>query len=443
MANPFIGKLRAERAELAASMEAISEGAVNENRSELNVVESANFDAADKRIAEIDERLEHLTAIETRHQAAATLVDSVDETDPNTHESRSVTRVKNDPLVYTLEGERNGISFIRDAYAAQYNHDWQASERLLRHSRQMHETRAQDSTNLTGLVVPQYATDAFLPYLRAGSPTADALTQKPLGAQGLAFNFGEMTTGTAAAAQAGENATANATTFDDTLRTFYVETVSAYVETSRQSLERGFMTEDAVRADLGSAYGTELDRQVLVGAGHGSHELPGLIGYSSSNSLSVTAITGLSVWKRTNEAISKITSNVFAPPQVIVMTPARWGWLCAQVDSSNRPLVVVGAPSFNTQGLGEAPTYTGFAGHFAGLPVILDGGMSERYIEVLRTADIWLFTDGPQMLRFDEVVSSTLSVRIVLAAYVMMWVRRAKAIATIDLGSTAAPVFGS
>jgi hypothetical protein len=106
--------------------------------------------------------------------------------------------------------------------------------------------------------------------------------------------------------------------------------------------------------------------------------------------------------------------GIYRPATTIVMHPRRWGWATAQLDSSNRPLVVPNAQGpFNALAVGDAPEYGAVVGTMQGLPVITDAnitttngaGTNEDQIFVERMPELLFWQEGdgtPRQFRFEQ-----------------------------------------
>ncbi len=88
------------------------------------------------------------------------------------------------------------------------------------------EARDVGTSAFAGLVVPQYLTELVAPLARSMAPTVALATRHPLPPDGMTVNISRITTGTAVAAQATENAAVQETDADDTLLTVNVRTYS-------------------------------------------------------------------------------------------------------------------------------------------------------------------------------------------------------------------------
>ena len=223
------------------------------------------------------------------------------------------------------------------------------------------------------------------------------------------------------AAQATENtAVSNTTETTDTL-SVPVRTFAGQQVLSRQAVERGAGIAELLLADLAADYATKTNVSAITGDGtSGAHF--GILNTTSVQTAAWTGTTGASLVASLHNAIGKVNSLRYAAADLIVMHPRRWAWLCAQSDSSNRPLVQVDGPGFNAVGNGVAAGY-GAVGSVAGIPVVVDAGVptnlgastDEDRIIVTRRADVLHMEDGsaPIGLRLEEVLADQLSVRLV------------------------------
>jgi len=134
-------------------------------------------------------------------------------------------------------------------------------------------------------------------------------------------------------------------------------------------------------------------------------------------------------WPKIADACGKVVSGRFTGPTAMVMTPTMWSWILAEKDSTGRPLVEPEGIAMNpiaTPSAG-APQYPGIAGKLFGVPVVLDGNMpsnlgagtNETRILAADFRDAILFGDSmaPAQLRFEDVLSGTLQVRLLVYGY--------------------------
>lgn len=436
-----IGYLQALRSWLAAKMthlvESRQDGMTADDLAEVRAV-GADIDGIDSQIRDLTE------LVEQRDRQAKVALSLVDSPEPVEQSGASV-EVKSEPLTYTRRGKHQ---FVLDAYRAQFHGDRQAQERIDRHIREMEvELRDVGTGAFAGLVVPQYLTDEYAALARAGRVTADICRKLPLPDDGMTLNISRITTGTATAVQATENAAVQETDIDDTLLTVDVRTIAGQQDVSRQALERGTMIDQVVIGDLAAAYAVNLDSQVISGSGS-SGQMLGVL--STSGTISVTytdaSPTVAEAFPKIADAIQQVNSTRYLPADAIVMHPRRWGWFTAAVDTQNRPLVVPTAQyPMNAVGVGEPAAY-GPVGTLFGLPVYTDAniptnlgaGTNEDRIIVCRSQDLFLWEEGngaPRQLRFEETAGGNLTVKLVVYGFAAFTAGRYPAASAVISGT--------
>lgn len=402
-------ELLSEKRESAlARAEQITQAAVTEQR-DLSKEEDEQVAAVLEEVRDLDEQIKRHAELEARAAAAA---------EARKEKPAVAAVVKAEPRTYRSNGEH---SFIADAYAAQFNNDFAAKDRLARHMNEERvERRDVTSANFAGLVVPQYLTQLAAPFARAGRPVADIARKHALPSQGLTLNISKVTTGSSVAAQT-EGAAVSETNMDDTLLTINVNTYAGQQNVSRQALERGTGIDSLVMADLVSAYHTTLDAAVVA-------ELLA----SSGQSVTYTdaSPTVAELYPKLLDAVQKVQTTFFGGPNVIVMHPRRLAWILAAVDSTNRPLAVptMNGP-MNAVATGEGSVVYGNSGYsIAGLPVVTDANVSTAqgagtnedtiYVGNAQELHLWEQGDGsPMMLRFEQPKGAELDVQMIVYGY--------------------------
>jgi len=438
--NTFLTRLNEQRSQKADLIDATLNRAAEENR-DITDVEAANVAALAKEIEKLDERIGQVSEIETRKAAAAELARKVDGSKVETREA-SPARVTREERTYRPDGEN---SFIRDAFAAQVLGDYDARERIARHQQEERiEKRDVTSTNFAGLVVPQFLTDLAAPFARAGRPYADRARRHTLPANGLTLSISKVTTGTAVAEQT-EGAAVQETNMDDTKLDITVKTIAGQQNVSRQALERGTGIDSLVMADLVSAYHTKLDAELVAN----------LEGENDTNSVTYDDGTPSveDFYPKLMDAIQKIQTNFFGGPNFVLMHPRRLAFILAAVDQQKRPLAVPqsNAPT-NAIAVGSGAVVYGNSGYsIAGLPVITDanlrtdlgaGTQDGVYVGNLQEAHLWEAAGTPFMLRFEDVKSAELEVKMVVYGYAAFTHNRyPKAFSRINGTGLIAPTF--
>jgi HK97 family phage major capsid protein len=417
--NVFLSQLHDKRNQKAELIDATLARAAEEDR-DLNEIEVANVSALALEIEKLDARIGQVTDIETRKAAAADLAKRVDGEKTETRPAAAY-KVGSEPRTYSPQSEN---SFIRDAFAAQVLNDFDARERIARHQQEERiEKRDVTSTNFAGLVVPQFLTDLAAPFARAGRPFMDVSRKHNLPPQGLTLSISKVTTGTAVAVQT-EGAAVQETNIDDTKLDLTVNTIAGQQNVSRQSLERGTGIDALVMADLVSAYHTALDAQyVTSNAASLMNVITQVVTYTDGSP------TVGELYPKILDCVQRIQTNYFGGPNFILMHPRRLAFILAAVDGQNRPLAVpsINGPT-NAIASGAGAVVYGNSGYnIAGLPVITDAnvtitngsGSNEDVIIVGNTQEshLWETANAPFMLRFEDVKSAELEVKIVVYGY--------------------------
>lgn len=430
---------------IVAGAEARGDGTLTEDESSRLATARAAAASIDSELDQLQARMSELEAEESRRAAADSLRRI------STADGGGDVRARDREFVYTARrAQADGISFFADAYAAQRglaSRDTQ--ERLQRHGAQMAELRDVGTGALAGLMVPQYLVDDYMPLLRAGRPTANAVRTVPLPAEGESFIIPRMLTGTAVAEQATQNTQVQETdpTFGNLTANMY--TVAGQVDVSRQSLERASLVDTIIFGDLAADYALKLNTGVLTRAATGL-----LNNIAAGNVVAYTDATPTvpELWAKLHDAITRVGQNRLLPAEVIIMHPRRWAWFNAALDTTGRPLLPPSAP-MNPIGVGRAAVEAGqIVGSLAGLPVILDAtiptnlgaGTNEDIIIVARISDAVLMErpNDPVQLRFEETNAGALSVKLVVYGYVVFIAGRyTTAFATVGGTGLTPPTF--
>ena len=420
----FLTQLQEKRNSKNELIDATLNRAAEEDR-DLNEIEVANVSALALEIEKLDARIQQVSEIETRKQAAIELAKKVEVSTPETRQVGGWKVTSEEPTYH----ERGSFSFLADAISSEFSRDADATERIARYNREVKlEKRDVGTANFAGLVVPQYLIDLYAPLARAGRPVADISRKHPLPAQGMTVNISKVTTGTAVGYQASENDTATETNIDDTLLTVNVNTIAGMQDVSKQAILRGANIEEVVLADLISAYNTKLDYGILNGSGSSGEPVGLTTALTQVVTYTDASPTVGELYPKIVDAIQRVQSNVFSGPNYILMHPRRLGFLLAAVDSTNRPLVVPNANgpmnaigTFSGLGYGQSGQYS-----MLGLPIITDAnvtttngaGSNEDIIYVVSSDEMHLW-EAPQMptyVRFEQP-DGKVAIRIVLFGF--------------------------
>ena len=393
---------------------AASETIVNEAQaagrditSEEDAAVAANLD----QIRSLDEQIARYSELEERQAKAAEIRAEVK------LEETAVTTIKSEPRTYSPESSN---SFLRDAFAAQFNNDYAARERLARHMNEERvERRDVTSANFAGLVVPQFLTELAAPLARAGRPVADRARKHALPDAGLTISISKVTTGTAVAEQT-EGAAVQETNMDDTKLDLTVKTIAGQQNVSRQAIERGTNVDSLVIADLIAAYHTKLDELLVA-------ELFASAGQAVTYTDASPTVAEL--YPKLADAVQKVQTTFFAGPNAIIMHPRRLAFILAAVDTTNRPLAVPAPVALNPVATGAGSPQYGNSGYsILGLPVITDANVATNkgagtdqdtiYVGNLQELHLWEQAGGdPMLLRFEQPKVAELDVTLVVYGY--------------------------
>jgi HK97 family phage major capsid protein len=409
----FSATLIEKRDAALAKAEAVVSAAQADAR-ELTAEEDVEITSALADVRSLDEQIEKHTELEKRSAEAAEL-----RKENKFDVAVGGAVVKSEARTYSPQADS---SFIRDAYAAQFNNDFAARERLSRHmNEEKIERRDVTSANFAGLVVPQFLTELAAPFARAGRVTSDLARKHQLPDAGLTISISKVTTGTAVAEQT-EGAAVQETDMDDTKLDISVKTFAGMQDVSRQAIERGTNIDSLVMADLVSAYHTTLNTAVVA-------ELLA----SAGNAVTYTdaSPTVAELYPKLLDSVQKVQTSFFAGPNVIIMHPRRLAFILAAVDGQSRPLAVPtpsssGQPAF-AYGSG-APVYGNSGYSIAGLPVFTDAtiatnqgaGTNQDTIYIGNSQELHLWEQGagePMMLRFEQPKSSELEITMIVYGY--------------------------
>jgi HK97 family phage major capsid protein len=409
----FSATLTEKRDASLAKAEAIVTAASADAR-ELTTEEDAEITSALESVRSLDEQIEKHLELEKRSVEAAEL-----RKEKKFDVAVGGTIVKSEARTYSPQAE---TSFVADAFAAQFNNDYSAQQRLARHmSEEKIERRDVTSANFAGLMVPQFLTDLAAPFARAGRVTADLARKHQLPPQGLTISISKVTTGSATAAQT-EGAAVQETNMDDTKLDISVVTIAGQQNVSRQSLERGTNIDSLVMADLVSSYNTVLNTAVVA-------ELLASAGQTVTYTDASPTVAEL--YPKLVDAVQKVQTTFFAGPNVMIMHPRRLAFILAAVDDQKRPLAVPtpsssGQPAY-AYGSG-APQYGNSGYSILGLPVYTDATVSvvqgagtdqdTIYIGNSQELHLWEQGDGtPMMLRFEQPKAAELDVTMIVYGY--------------------------
>jgi HK97 family phage major capsid protein len=406
----YSDKLIEKRDAHLASAQTIVEAAEAEVR-ELTPDEDAEIAVALRSASELDDQISQHKDLEARNAKAAEMRTQAGLTAPAV--VRSEAR--------TYSRDNRSASFLGDAFAAQFNGDYQAKERLARHMNEERvERRDVTSANFAGLIVPQFLTELAAPLARAGRPVADIARKHQLPASGLTISISRVTTGSSTAAQS-EGAAVSETNMDDTKLDITVQTIAGQQTVSRQALERGTGVDGLVMNDLILSYHTTLDASVVTSL---TNAVTQVVTFTDASP------TVGELYPKLLDCVQRIQTNYFAGPNVMIMHPRRLAFILAALDDTKRPLAVPTMNgAMNAIAVGDGSVVYGNSGYsIAGLPVVTDAnvtttngaGTNEDVIIIGNTQELHLWEEGdgaPMYLRFDQPKAAELDVLAVVYGY--------------------------
>lgn len=367
-------------------------------------------------------------------------------------------RVGQEPRTYARENDPSGTQFLNDVLQQFHRNDLSATERLNRHmteerverGRETFERAATGTGAYTGLVVPQYLSDEFADFTRAGRPLADAMRQLPLPETGMTLNVGKATTGTSSAAQT-EGSAVSETNFDDTLLTIPVRTGAGSQTITRQAIDRGVGVDAVTIADLFSAYGTDLDSQIINAATNGLKQSGVATAITYTDGAPSVGALYPKLLQAAGAGASALKNNRVGS-MIAVGTTLRWYWLLSQL-TANHPAFPIANLPVNAAGVDYASVYgDGFAGLLpSGVPYIQDDnvptnlgvGTDQDEVYFINPGNSLLWEDpaAPMLIRAEQPSAKTLGVDLVVYGYFAFEFQRRQHAQKITGTGLVAPAF--
>lgn len=478
----LLKRLQDERAKLLEAQRAALNTAETEKR-DLSDAENTEYEARNVRITEIDERVAELAEQQRRADESATSFRTLLDRKPV-----SVT-VVSEPMTYQ---RGNGKSYFLDLAKAQFRNDTAAAERLGRHAAELRvelparETRReerarQQADGLSGelrsssqqresmfekrvnpsrtdgqggyFVPPLWLVDEYIDLPRFGRTIANSVRNMTLPDGTDSINLPKIATGTATAVQTSDGAPVQSTDLTDTFVNAPVRTEAGQQDVAMQLLDQSPVSFDEITfTDLIADYNQKIDLQVINGSGINGQAL-GMLNVSGINSVTSTAgsTTLITLYSPMLKLLSQIAKNRKMMPTALFMTPTRWFWAAAALDSQNRPLILPEANApFNPMALQTGGDVEGPVGRLLSTPILADGnipatlgGGTEDRIIAARTPDLYFWEGNLRTRVLTEVLSGTLQVRFQVYNYfAFMGNRRPESISVLS-GSDLAASFTS
>jgi len=327
-------------------------------------------------------------------------------------------RVTSEPRTYDQRSSSDGISYFGDLVKRQVFNDGGAHERLASHrSEVMRETRDISRVDTAGgeFVPPMWLTAQFAEFARAPRVVGRLMTNIPLPLGTDQINIPRITTGAQVAVQTADNASVQETDLVTATVTAPVRTIPGQQDVALQLLEQ-----------LMADYERALDVQLMSGSG-ASGQLQGLLGLTGITSTVYTDGTPTvpEFYTPLHQAVAGVLNARQLPPEAAVTNSRWWAWAAAQLDSSNRPLVVPsGAGPTNAFGSTQAPQ-NGQLGALGVVPFFgttsvatnLGVGTNETRTIVGRFSDSYLYESEGRTRVLPDVGSGTLTVRLQFYKY--------------------------
>ncbi|MEU0965888.1 phage major capsid protein [Streptomyces sp. NPDC005917] len=426
----MIAQIKARRSDKRDALDAILADAKRSKG--MTTGQRTMFDGIEAEIRAFDERITELEEQQRADDAAAPMAVRYAPAARNNHSGASMLTASarvTEPTTYPREG-RN--SYFLDLARVAQTGDSEARKRLERNNAEQRSSVGINTTDGSGgeFVPPAWIVDQYVRYARPHRTFADLVTTNPLPAGTDVINIPKVSGGTATAVQGTQNTQIQVTDMQTTSISAPVFTVAGGQVASLQMIEQSpIRTDEVILSDLAAAYAQNLDSLYLTGSGSAGQPT-GILTVAGTNSVTFTGttLTGTgSLYTAVASAISKIWSTRFAAPTAIVMHPRRWAWALAQVDTSNRPVIVPAAGgAFNAPGLlGPDLNAEGPVGTFAGLPVYLDPniptnkgtGSDEDRIIVLKADDVYAWEGVIQPGAFQQTYANQLSLFLRLHNY--------------------------
>jgi HK97 family phage major capsid protein len=294
-------------------------------------------------------------------------------------------------------------------------------------------------------VPPVWLIDQYIDLQRFGRQTANLCRNMPLPSGTDSINLPKVLSGTATGVQTADGGAVTSVDMTDTFVNAPVRTIAGQEDVALQLLDQSPIAfDEVVFSDLMADYNMRLDLQVINGSG-ASGQHAGILGVSGINAVTYTdaAPTLAAMYPIFAQGASRIYKNRKLPATAAVVLPSTWYWATAQLDTTNRPLIVPPSIGLNpTATQQDLASGSGPAGMLSmGLPAYLDGnlpanlgaGTNESRTVIARWSDLYLWEGAMQTRVLQEVLSGTLQVRFQVYAYsAFMPNRRPEAISVVS-----------
>ena len=438
-------QLRVEaRAEAQRAVEGILDAAAEDGGRELTEAEEANLTELRSSIEKLDEQITVLERDAERSANAPAAPAARRDPAPE-------VQVRSEPLTY--EGSAGFRQFlvdmaVSDGKHASPNRDFDRSKaeaRIARHRAECHESdrdevRAVATSNLAGLVNPQYDPSRISRGVYDAGVTVGLLNRYPMFGEGMSITMPRVTARASAKVQSPEGSNfeeANTRTSGVQANIF---TVAARTEISVQAVERGVMAVELLQDEMRRAWVEELNSLILTGSGGSDEPLGLLSGLASSGSHKDQKLTENDSAASVQKALDYLTDAKTAifkagrrRPTAHIVPPDFVG--AAEKLQQNGLYTIPPYDRFaqNVGGTGGLPDTEGMAPSldWRNVPVYVDaamptaaksdlssntGGDQTRFVSLVRS-DVPVFFDGPQSFSYEQTLAASGELLLVARGY--------------------------
>lgn len=404
--NSAIEILRAKADEIEALGDDVSAEDLEAKRSELRDAEAS--------LKAIDARISDAKAIARAREAA-----------PEPVEVTPDVTVKREDPVYRPDRD---WSLVGDVIRARNGGDAEALDRIQRHNRMAADELKSSgiqrdvtaAAGAAGIVPPSYLKEMAAMSETYGRPFLANVSRFPFPSKGTAHTLPVTATRPTVAAQTEGNALSE-TDIDINTQTYYTALHGGIQDVSLQAYDLTDPSFDSFTlSEMLSDYYEKTEQSALDGAGTAGLTL-GVRNVSSILTVTWTEATptGADFLSQVYNAFSQIHSNLYQPPDCIVMHPRRAAWL-ANARDTNHPLLQQGAYS-NAVGSQN----DGVVGTLAGVPVIAspavtttDGAGTNEDVVLVMAKRKMSYAEGPFVIEtMREPLADTGEIRMRLYAY--------------------------
>lgn len=430
MRNPRIEALEQRRDALKARLDELDNGVIErssdangviERSADLNDAERAEYDAAEAEIARTNEQIDRIAKREQEIERSRKLTAELGDATNANHGKPGMPGVTIEPSepIYREHGDHD---FFVDIYRAKT--DPKAAYRLEKYTEQVNIERASATSDLSGLVVPQYLVEKYQPLAVTRRTFLNTLvgTSSYGRLTSASVVIPKETTGPGMGAQSSENTAFSTANWASSSVTLNAVTIGGYADLSIQSIQLGQVRPERLFAEMLDRFYQEQDRQALWGSGT-SGEVEGV--FLADGTQTVNGGYTITAFAEhigvVQEAASKIEINDERDAMYVLMTPRRWRALLSATDADGRPLAGMNGTFPSNVG-----AYQDANGQkwFAGIRVVTSNkvqkfGEDDSVMAVYHPDFAYFEESSPQSMTADQVVAHTGTVRYVTWGYMI------------------------